>query len=75
MFVSMLKKGEIFMITGPLEVAMNLSKKYRMNVSTVTELQKIVGSELNLTQQDEEKVLTQILQLLEKNKVYLREVK
>jgi hypothetical protein len=63
------------MITGPLEVAMNLSKKYRMNVSTVTELQKIVGNELNLTQQDEEKVLTQILQLLEKNKVYLREVK
>lgn len=63
------------MITGPLEVAMNLSKKYRMNVSTVTELQKIVGNELSLTQQDEEKVLTQILQLLEKNKVYLREVK
>ena len=63
------------MITGPLEVAMNLSKKYRMNVSTVTELQKIVGNELNLTQQDEENVLTQILQLLEKNKVYLREVK
>ena len=63
------------MITGPLEVAMNLSKKYRMNVSTVTELQKIVGNELNLTQQDGEKVLTQILQLLEKNKVYLREVK
>jgi hypothetical protein len=63
------------MITGQLEVAMNLSKKYRMNVSTVTELQKIVGNELNLTQQDGEKVLTQILQLLEKNKVYLREVK
>lgn len=63
------------MITGPLEKAMTLSMKYRMNVSTVTELQKIVANELNLTQQDEEKVLTQILQLLEKNKVYLREVK
>jgi hypothetical protein len=63
------------MITGPLETAMNLSKKYRMNVSTVTELQKIVGNELNCSPQQEEKVLTQILQLLETNRVYLREVK
>lgn len=63
------------MITGPLQQAFELSKKYRMNVSTITELQKIVNVELGQSRQLEEKVLTQILQLLEANKSYLREVK
>lgn len=63
------------MIKGPLEEAFKLSKKYRMNVSTVTELQKIIGQELGHSKQVDEKVLTQILQLIENQKVYLREVK
>ena len=63
------------MIKGPLEQAFKLAKKYRMNVSTVTELQKIISQELGHSKQIDDKVLTQILQLIENQKVYLREVR
>ncbi len=63
------------MFIGSLQMAFDLSEKHRMNVSTVTELQKIVHAEIGHTPQLEDKVLTQILQLIENNKQYLREVK
>ena len=62
------------MIKGPLEQAFQLSKKYRMNVSTVTELQKIIQQELGHSPKVDDQVLTQILKLLENQKVYLRKV-
>lgn len=63
------------MFTGDLKRAFELSQKYRMDVSTVMELQKIVVKELNPSLKVEENVLTQILQLLENNKNFLREAK
>ncbi|MEK4228059.1 ABC transporter permease [Solibacillus sp. FSL H8-0538] len=61
------------MFTSDLKRAFELAEKYRMDVSTVTELQKIVMKELNSSLKVEENVLTQILQLLENNKTFLRE--
>lgn len=55
------------MITGPLEQAFQLSQKYRMNVSTVTELQKILLAEIGDCKQYDA-VLTQILKTIDENK-------
>lgn len=63
------------MFTGELKRAFELSEKYRMDVSTVTELRKIIVKELDPSVKVEENVLTQILQLLESKKTFLREAK
>lgn len=63
------------MFTGELKSAFELSEKYRMDVSTVTELRKIIVKELDPSVKVEENVLTQILQLLESKKTFLREAK
>lgn len=63
------------MFTGELKRAFELSEKYRMDVSTVTELRKIIVKELDPSVKVEENVLTQILQLIESKKTFLREAK
>ena len=67
------KRRRDVMLAGQLKQAFELSKKYRMDVSTVTELQKIVAKEIDSSSRVEMKVLTQILQMLENNKTFLRE--
>ena len=61
------------MITGQLERAFQLAEKHKLDVSTILELNKIIMKEVNSSPKIEEKVLQQILQLLENNKKILRE--
>ena len=66
-------KGGLPMVTGQLERAFQLADKYKLDVSTVLELNKIIMKEVNGSIKVEEKILLQILQLLENNKTLLRE--
>ncbi|MDN4492717.1 ABC transporter permease [Ureibacillus aquaedulcis] len=61
------------MITGHLERAFQLAEKHKLDVSTILELNKIIMKEVNSSPKTEEKVLQQILQILENNKQILRE--
>ena len=61
------------MITGQLERAFQLAEKHKLDVSTILELNKIIMKEVNSTPKTEEKILNQILQILENNKQILRE--
>lgn len=61
------------MITGQLERAFQLAEKHRLEVSTILELDKIIRKEINSTPAVEEKILQQIIKILENNKRLLRE--
>ncbi|MER2106996.1 MAG: ABC transporter permease [Solibacillus sp.] len=61
------------MITGQLERAFQLAEKHKLDVSTVLELNKIIAKEVNNSSAVEEKVLLQIVKLLENNKTILKE--
>lgn len=61
------------MITGQLERAFQLAEKHRLEVSTILELNKIIRKEVNSTPAVEEKLLQQIIKLLENNKTFLKE--
>lgn len=61
------------MITGQLERAFQLAEKHKLDVSTILELNKIILKEVNSSPKVEEKILQQILQILENNKHILRE--
>lgn len=61
------------MITGQLERAFQLAEKHKLDVSTILELNKIIGKEVNASPILEEKILQQIIKILENNKTYLRE--
>ncbi|RHW37605.1 ABC transporter permease [Lysinibacillus yapensis] len=61
------------MITGQLERAFQLAEKHKLDVSTILELNKIIMKEVNSSVKVEEKVLHQILHILENNKQLLRE--
>ncbi|MEJ9281791.1 MULTISPECIES: ABC transporter permease [Ureibacillus] len=62
------------MITGQLERAFQLAEKHRLEVSTILELNKIIRKEINSTPMVEEKILQQVIKILENNKRLLREV-
>ncbi|MBM7607440.1 hypothetical protein JOD29_000677 [Lysinibacillus composti] len=61
------------MITGQLERAFQLAEKHKLDVSTILELNKIIAKEVNASPILEEKILQQIIKILENNKTYLRE--
>ena len=61
------------MVTGQLERAFQLAEKHKLDVSTVLELNKIIAKEVNGSAKLEEKVLAQMIQILENNKLILRE--
>ncbi|MFC7687201.1 ABC transporter permease [Ureibacillus sp. GCM10028918] len=61
------------MITGQLERAFQLAEKHKLDVSTILELHKIIMKEVNSSPKTEEKILQQILHILENNKQILRE--
>ncbi|MDI7741938.1 ABC transporter permease [Lysinibacillus fusiformis] len=61
------------MITGQLERAFQLAEKHKLDVSTILELNKIIMKEVNSSPKTEEKILQQILNILENNKQILRE--
>lgn len=61
------------MITGQLERAFQLAEKHRLEVSTILELNKIIRKEINSTPAVEEKILQQIIKVLENNKTILKE--
>lgn len=61
------------MITGQLERAFQLAEKHRLEVSTILELNKIIRNEINSTPAVEEKILQQIIKVLENNKTLLKE--
>ena len=61
------------MITGQLERAFQLAEKHKLDVSTILELNKIIMKEVNSSPKTEEKILQQMLQILENNKHILRE--
>ena len=61
------------MVTGQLERAFRLADKHKLDVSTVLELDKIIMKELNGSAKVEEKILQQIIQVLENNKTILKE--
>ncbi|MDM5334222.1 ABC transporter permease [Ureibacillus composti] len=61
------------MITGHLERAFQLAEKHKLDVSTILELNKIIAKEVNASPISEEKILQQIIKILENNKTYLRE--
>jgi len=61
------------MITGQLERAFQLAEKHRLEVSTILELNKIIRKEINSTPVVEEKILQQVIKILENNKRFLRE--
>lgn len=61
------------MVTGQLERAFRLAEKYKLDVSTILELDKMIMKEVNGTSKVEEKILLQIIQILENNKTLLRE--
>ncbi|MEK9198130.1 ABC transporter permease [Ureibacillus sp. 179-F W5.1 NHS] len=61
------------MITGQLERAFQLAEKHKLDVSTILELNKIIMKEVNSTPKVEDKILQQIIQIIENNKQILRE--
>ncbi|MGE7664725.1 ABC transporter permease [Ureibacillus composti] len=61
------------MITGQLERAFQLAEKHKLDVSSILELNKIIAKEVNASPILEEKILQQIIKILENNKTYLRE--
>ncbi|KGR78700.1 hypothetical protein [Ureibacillus manganicus] len=61
------------MITGQLERAFQLAEKHRLDVGSVLDLYTIISKELNATPVVEEKILQQMIKILENNKTYLRE--
>lgn len=61
------------MITGQLERAFQLAEKHKLDVSTILELNKIIMREVDSSPKTEEKILHQILHILENNKQILRE--
>ncbi|MED3662932.1 ABC transporter permease [Ureibacillus sp. FSL K6-8385] len=61
------------MITGQLERAFQLAEKHRLEVSTILELDKIIRKEINSTPMMEEKILHQVIKILENNKRFLKE--
>lgn len=61
------------MITGQLERAFQLAEKHKLDVSTILELNKIIMKEVDSSVKVEEKILHQILHILENNKQILRE--
>ncbi|MBD8034060.1 MULTISPECIES: ABC transporter permease [Solibacillus] len=61
------------MITGQLGRAFQLAEKHKLDVSTVLELTKVIAKEVNGSQKVEEKILQQMIQILENNKTILRE--
>lgn len=61
------------MITGQLERAFQLAEKHRLEVSTILELKKIISKEINSTPAVEEKILQQVIKVLENNKTLLKE--
>lgn len=61
------------MLTGNLERAFHLAEKHRLDVNTILELNKIIAKEVNLPGNVEEKVLFQMLAILENNKHILKE--
>jgi hypothetical protein len=63
----------MLMITGQLERAFQLAEKHRLEVSTILELNKIIRKEINSTPMVEEKILQQVIKILENNKRLLRE--
>ena len=63
------------MITGQLGRAFQLAEKHKLDVSTVLELTKVIAKEVNGSQKVEEKILQQMIQILENNKTILREEK
>lgn len=65
--------GGMPMLTGNLERAFQLAEKHRLDVSTITELNKIIAREVNIPGKVEEKVLLQMLSILENNKHILKE--
>ncbi|MBS7345736.1 MAG: ABC transporter permease [Caryophanon sp.] len=62
------------MLTGNLERAFQLAEKHRLDVSTILELNKIIVREVNMPGKVEEKVLLQMLSVLENNTHILKEV-
>ena len=60
------------MITGQLGRAFQLAEKHKLDVSTVLELTKVIAKEVNGSQKVEEKILQQMIQILENNKTILR---
>ena len=68
-----IKKGGLPMITGQLERAFQLAEKYKLDVSTVLELNKIIAKEIMSSPKVEEKILMQMLQILDNNKMILKE--
>lgn len=67
------KKGGLPMITGQLERAFQLAEKHRLDVGSVLDLYTIIRKEINATPVVEEKILQQMIKILENNKTYLRE--
>lgn len=61
------------MITGQLGRAFQLAEKHKLDVSTVLELTKVIAKEVNGSQIVEEKILQQMIQILENNKIILKE--
>lgn len=61
------------MITGQLGRAFQLAEKHKLDVNTILELNKIIAKEVNSSSAAEEKVLLQIVKLLENNKTILKE--
>lgn len=60
------------MITGQLGRASQLAEKHKLDVNTILELTKIIAKEVNGTQKIEDKILLQMIQILENNKTLLR---
>lgn len=61
------------MITGQLGRAFQLAEKHKLDVSTILELTKVIAKEVNSSPKMEEKLLLQMIQLLENNKTILKE--
>ncbi|MEK4628842.1 MAG: ABC transporter permease [Solibacillus sp.] len=61
------------MVTGQLERAFQLAEKFKLDVSTILELNKIIEKEVNSSPKKEEQILTQLLHILENNKTILKE--
>ncbi|CAM5218025.1 ABC transporter permease OS=Ureibacillus acetophenoni OX=614649 GN=SAMN05877842_102392 PE=4 SV=1 [Ureibacillus acetophenoni] len=61
------------MITGQLERAFQLAEKHRLDVGSILDLYTVIRKELNVSPVVEEKILQQMIKILENNKTYLRE--
>nr|WP_106779637.1 ABC transporter permease [Lysinibacillus timonensis] len=61
------------MITGQLERAFQLAEKHKLDVSTILDLYTIISKEINASPKVEEKILQQMIKILENNKLILRE--